>query len=145
RQFVHLCNDAIHRAGRNANIYWPSCVSEENGSVAGFSHCFDWQLYRPLTAVDGIEFEVESISACVDIFQVKLRCSLKAHKFEIAIDFDENAIPHATARRMLQQLNTLLSQIALNYDGTIHNLDLISQAEREQLLMEWNETARPYP
>ncbi|HEY9901691.1 MAG TPA: amino acid adenylation domain-containing protein, partial [Candidatus Sericytochromatia bacterium] len=51
----------------------------------------------------------------------------------------------ATITRMLGHFQTLLEGIVANPHARIANLPLLSEAERHQLLVEWNDTVADYP
>jgi amino acid adenylation domain-containing protein len=50
-----------------------------------------------------------------------------------------------TIRRMVDHFQTLLEGIVANPDQAIATLPLLTQAERQQLLVEWNDTRADYP
>ena len=51
----------------------------------------------------------------------------------------------ATIERLLGHFETLLAEIVADPDRRVSELPLSSAAERRQLLLEWNDTARDYP
>ena len=65
---------------------------------------------------------------------LKINCEYNAELFEPAL-----------IRRMLRHFQTLLSSIVANPDQCISTLPLLSEAERHQLLVEWNDTKAEYP
>ena len=51
----------------------------------------------------------------------------------------------ATMKRMLKHYEQLLEQMCANVDQPIWQAQLLTDAERQQLLVDWNQTQRPYP
>jgi amino acid adenylation domain-containing protein len=51
----------------------------------------------------------------------------------------------ATMRRMADHFQTLVSGIVANPDTPISQLPLLSETERRQIVVEWNDTKREYP
>src|SRR6185503_2675594 len=51
----------------------------------------------------------------------------------------------ATIRRMGAHLEQLLEGMVASPEQSIIETQLLTEAERQQLLYEWNETSRPYP
>ena len=51
----------------------------------------------------------------------------------------------ATTRRLLEHLRTLLGAIVANPQAELSELSLLTEAERRQVLVEWNETRAEYP
>jgi amino acid adenylation domain-containing protein len=66
-------------------------------------------------------------------------------KFEITIEYASDLFQAATIARMAGHYQTLLSGIVSNPDQCLSRLPLLTQAERHQLLMEWNNTQANYP
>jgi amino acid adenylation domain-containing protein len=59
--------------------------------------------------------------------------------FEYAVDLFDRA----TVQRMADSFITLLEGIAANPDSAVHELPLLSKAERHRLLIDWNPSATP--
>jgi amino acid adenylation domain-containing protein/non-ribosomal peptide synthase protein (TIGR01720 family)/FkbM family methyltransferase len=63
----------------------------------------------------------------------------------VQITYHRHSFGDATIERMLHQVETLLGEISANPQAKIGELSLLSQAERREILAEWDETARAYP
>lgn len=87
-----------------------------------------------------------------------LKSDFATAKFDLSVYLDDtgdgiegeieyNTDLFATARieRMCGQFQTLLTAIARNPSELLSDLQLLTDAEREQLLVEWNRTQVPYP
>ncbi len=61
------------------------------------------------------------------------------------IEYNTDIFAAATIERMAGHLVTLLTSIAANPDQCLADLALLTEAERQQLLVEWNATATNYP
>lgn len=51
----------------------------------------------------------------------------------------------ATIRRLIGHLETVLSAMAADAAARVSAVPMLTEAERHQLLVEWNDVARPYP
>jgi amino acid adenylation domain-containing protein len=60
------------------------------------------------------------------------------------IEYSTDLFAHATIRRMMGHWLRLLEAIAEDAEQRLSELPLMSEAERRQLLFEWNATKRPY-
>ncbi|MDM8531500.1 amino acid adenylation domain-containing protein [Anaerolineales bacterium HSG25] len=60
-------------------------------------------------------------------------------------EYNRDLFDPATITRMIGHLETLLTGIVANPDQKITHLPLLTEAERHQLLVEWNDTAVDYP
>ncbi|MDZ7963735.1 MAG: amino acid adenylation domain-containing protein [Nostoc sp. DedSLP03] len=63
----------------------------------------------------------------------------------VKIEYDSVRFTEDTIERMLGHLQTIFCAIAENPQQKIGELPLLSTAERQQLLVEWNDTEREYP
>ena len=63
----------------------------------------------------------------------------------LKLEYDVHRFSQTTAKRILAHLIQVFASIADNPDETIANLKIIPDAERQQLLVEWNATERAYP
>jgi amino acid adenylation domain-containing protein len=83
----------------------------------------------------------------------RARFDLEMHLWQLAGDeslrgriiYSTDLFEAATIERLVGHFLTLLEGIAADADQHISALPLLTKAEREQLLMEWNDTAAPYP
>ncbi len=63
----------------------------------------------------------------------------------VTLEYPTALFDAPSARRMLGAFRTLLSAVVSDADQSIDLLPILSDAERRQLLVEWNDTARPLP
>jgi amino acid adenylation domain-containing protein/non-ribosomal peptide synthase protein (TIGR01720 family) len=63
----------------------------------------------------------------------------------LQLSHDHTYFDSATAGRMLGHVKTALETIAANPDRRLREISLLSEAERQTLLVEWNETKTDYP
>ncbi|MCI0428002.1 MAG: amino acid adenylation domain-containing protein, partial [Nitrospiraceae bacterium] len=66
-------------------------------------------------------------------------------ELRLTIDFDRGRIDDTAAERMIGHVRTLLEAMAVNPYQTLGELPLLTSAERQQLVVEWNQTAAEYP
>jgi amino acid adenylation domain-containing protein len=63
----------------------------------------------------------------------------------LQIAYDGHRFEAQTVRRMLEHLSTLLEGMAANPEGPVGALPLLTAAERQHLLVDWNATQADYP
>ncbi len=71
--------------------------------------------------------------------------SQKEGKLIISCEYNAQLFEPASIRRMLEHLQTLLASLVANPEQEISTLPLLTEAERYQLLVEWNNTNADYP
>jgi len=62
-----------------------------------------------------------------------------------AFEYSTDLFEEATITRMLRHFQRLLTGVVENPDSCLSKLPLLTEAERRQLLVEWNDTRRDYP
>ncbi|NEQ79121.1 MAG: amino acid adenylation domain-containing protein [Moorea sp. SIO2I5] len=87
-------------------------------------------------------FEVESTSA---LFDLHLDITETNSGLECFWEYNTDLFDAARIRRMSGQFQTLLEAIAANPQQRVDQLPLLREAEKHQLLVEWNQTQVPYP
>jgi len=64
---------------------------------------------------------------------------------ELRFHYDADLFDANTIRRLMGNLRVLLQSVAEDPTLKISSIPLLTEAERQQLLVEWNDTSRPYP
>jgi amino acid adenylation domain-containing protein len=63
----------------------------------------------------------------------------------VGLDHDCDKFPPGTAAALLESMETLIGSAEANPRQPVSRLDMVGPQQREQLLVTWNSTARPYP
>lgn len=63
----------------------------------------------------------------------------------LSLEYNTDLFDQATIARMEGHWRTLVQDVVSHPDRTIGSLELLTEAERERLLHEWNQTSRDYP
>ncbi|MFY9950860.1 MAG: amino acid adenylation domain-containing protein [Candidatus Sulfotelmatobacter sp.] len=66
-------------------------------------------------------------------------------EFHCQIEYNTELFEQSTIRRMLAHFETLLSTVVENPDLTVAQIPIMSTEERQQVLVDWNQTAADYP
>jgi len=89
-----------------------------------------------------IPMQVEKFSSRFDLFlpMWEAETGLKGE-----LEYNTNLFDKATITRMIEHFRILLEGIAANPEQHIAELPLLTETERKQLLVEWNDTQVEYP
>jgi amino acid adenylation domain-containing protein len=116
------------------------------------SHSPLFQVMLMLQNVPGEKLQLAGLEATPvltdgKISKFDLTLSLNEHEgsLRIIVEYNTDLFEEETIRRMLGQYQTLLEGIVANPDRRLSELPLLTSAEREQLLVEWNRTEAAYP
>lgn len=88
--------------------------------------------------------EVTTATAKCDL-TVLIEKTEKKDEFEIALEYNCDLFDSATMKRMLEHYVTVLQAVVRNPDLRIGDLPILTEAEHRFLVVESNETKRPYP
>src|SRR5262249_33993000 len=61
-----------------------------------------------------------------------------------AVTYSQDLFEKETIERLMNHYRNVLKEIAENCERPISDLSLLSDQEREQIVVEWNQTAKPY-
>ncbi|HEY2914306.1 MAG TPA: amino acid adenylation domain-containing protein, partial [Candidatus Angelobacter sp.] len=77
-------------------------------------------------------------------FDLTLTLNETANGLDGFLEYSTDLFDETTARQMVETLKTILHGTTLNPDAEIQFLPVLTEAEKRKLLVEWNETSRPY-
>ncbi|NOK13568.1 amino acid adenylation domain-containing protein, partial [Corallococcus exercitus] len=86
--------------------------------------------------------ELENLAAK---FELNLSLSDAPEGFQGALTYSADLFERPTVERMVQHLGVLLEGIAATPDASVSALPMLAEAEREQVLTTWNQTAEAVP
>ncbi|MGB7946975.1 MAG: amino acid adenylation domain-containing protein, partial [Candidatus Binatia bacterium] len=96
----------------------------------------------PLSDLTIDELDFDSGTATLDL---TLEVIGKGERLTCRLTYNTDLFDASTIARMAGHFETLLQSIVADPDQRICQLPLLTQAERHQLLVEWNDTKRDYP
>ncbi len=97
------------------------------------------------TRLPGLELTCKTISSNTAKFDLTFLIRDAADSLKVEVEYNTDLFDAATISRMLGHYQTLLQAAAANPDRQLSNLPLLSEAEQQQLLVEWNRTRADYP
>ncbi len=78
-------------------------------------------------------------------FDLTLQISQESSRMLCLVSYNTDIFDEKTIARMLGHWRTLLEKIVANPEQRVSDLPLMNEAERHQVLVEWNDTKREYP
>ncbi len=100
---------------------------------------------RRLVKLPAIDVEDMELDSGIAKFDLSLTMTDRGEDIAGRLQYNTDLFDEATMARMLGHFQTLLEGVVADPDRYVADLPLITQAERRQLLFEWNETKRDYP
>jgi amino acid adenylation domain-containing protein len=96
-------------------------------------------------ALSGLTLSPVEVDSEMAKFDLTLLIEDPAGKLKAVLEYNTDLFDGDTIKRMLGHYQTLLEGIVANPERKVSELPLLTEAERHQLLVEWNDTKREYP
>ncbi len=93
----------------------------------------------------GLKLSTLKIDKKTSNFDLTLTMAEEARGLSATIEYNTDLFEAPTIERLLEHFQTLLEAISLDPDQRISTLSLLPEAEKRQLLVEWNATEADYP
>ncbi|MDB6100268.1 MAG: Non-ribosomal peptide synthetase component [Gammaproteobacteria bacterium] len=97
---------------------------------------------QTLTCVRTVAFLMPVVSAKFDLTVIAAQA---ADGLRVAFEYSTDLFDQSTVERMAQHFKCLLQGVVDNPSAAISELPLLTRAERQQILIDWNSTRAPYP
>ncbi|MEG4110940.1 MULTISPECIES: amino acid adenylation domain-containing protein [unclassified Microcoleus] len=105
----------------------------------------DVQLAEEQLNFEGFKAEVFSNPRTYENFEWAVNASETKNKLVLECQYNTNLFDAATIRRHMGEFEVLLEGIVANPERPLKNLPILTAAEQQQLLIEWNNTQTNYP
>jgi len=147
-EILWLINEAT-RSGYEQQEYfsWEQSAgpSEINVEPVFFPISFEFERRPIIKHATDLTFSIYKQDVCVDRFKVKLRCVHTNDSLITEFHYDSSIFSGEDIRRLAGQFHTLLGSVINNPEATISDLEILSRVERQQLLVEFNDTKTGNP
>jgi amino acid adenylation domain-containing protein len=116
------------------------------GALKYFSFGYEYA-ELPLTRREegGLQISVSRQYCYTERFDLKLTCAVMGAALELEFQYDSGLFREDDVRRLAGQFQTLLDVALADPEALVEELKIVSVAERQQILFEWNNTKRDYP
>ncbi|MEM9008074.1 MAG: amino acid adenylation domain-containing protein, partial [Cyanobacteria bacterium P01_F01_bin.86] len=112
----------------------------ENAENLVFPIGFEFEQFAEKQFAGDISFSLYHQHNCTEPFKVKLTCTQRNNLLEAKFYYDANYFSVEAIQNLSRQFQTLLANVAEDFDSTISQLEILSPSERQQLLFEFNQT-----
>lgn len=110
-----------------------------------FPFCYEFEEVLTKYSVADICFSIVKQYACIDRFKVKLSCVRREDSLSTEFHYDAHLFGADDIQRLAEQFHTLLASVINHPEAAISELEILSPTERQQLLVEFNNTKTDYP
>lgn len=150
REYLRQVRDTSIAAFGHADIPFERLVSElaparDQSRPPVFSTLFALQdAPAPGWRMPGLTAESIDGPTGIAKYDLSLYLTDNPHGLHGAIEYSTDIFEPATAQRLAGYLDTLLTAVAADPDRTLHELPLAPEAERQQVLVDWNRTTADF-
>ncbi len=96
----------------------------------------------PALKLDGLKLSLADTLVETAKFDLTLSLEERSGELSGALEYNRDLLEASVVRRMAEHYRRLLESIVENADAPLSTLNLLGEAERRQLLVEWNDTRR---
>jgi amino acid adenylation domain-containing protein len=121
---------------------------EKSGStskVANFALGFEYQEWPAPVKANGATFSLAQHATCLERFEVKLFCARREQELLVEFLYDAAAIAPEAIQQLCEEFEAVLRHSLDTPEVRIDELDILSEAQRQLLLVGFNQTAAAYP
>jgi non-ribosomal peptide synthetase component F len=110
-----------------------------------FPFCFEFEEKPAQYSVADLSFSIYKQYVCIDKFKVKLSCIRRDDSLIAEFHYDSNLFQVEDIERLARYFQTLLASVIEKPEAAIGELEILSECDRKQLLVEFNNTQTHYP
>ncbi|WP_329082497.1 non-ribosomal peptide synthetase [Streptosporangium sp. NBC_01469] len=93
----------------------------------------------------GLDTESLRLEAATSALDMTMSIREDAHRLTARVEYSTDLFNRTTIERMAAHFGVLLASAAADPGARVSELEILPGAERHQLLVEWNDTAVPFP
>ncbi len=120
-------------------------ATEHNLGSLFFPYSFEFREQSAHYFAADVSFSLYKQSVCIDKFKVKLTCILRDGSLVTELHYDSNLFQLEEVERLARYFQTLLASVIAKPEAAIGELEILSECDRNQLLIEFNNTQTHYP
>jgi amino acid adenylation domain-containing protein/FkbH-like protein len=150
RELLARVRETVLQARSNQDVPLPRLIQElaperQTSQAPLFQALFS--LEKPLEApqLPGLKVSVRELDTRTALYDIQLYAAPTREGIRLNFEWNRELFDRETIERMSQHFHILLTSIAENANERIDSLDMLPQAERRRLLVEWNDTHVEYP
>jgi amino acid adenylation domain-containing protein/non-ribosomal peptide synthase protein (TIGR01720 family) len=113
-------------------------------SALFFPYCFEFNEEPAKVSAAGLSFSILKQHAHVDKFKLKLSCARKPVGLSAEFHYDSRIFREQDIERLSAQFHKLLESAAGKPSSLIHEMEMLGEAERNRILVEFNATEADY-
>lgn len=115
-----------------------------NSALKYFPFGYEYAASPPEQQTGGLRVSVYRQTSVFEVFDLKLTATQTADGLDAAFEYNSAIFDEAYVTLISEQFQTLLDSALTNPESTLADLEIVSAAQRQQIVVEWNNTNREY-
>ncbi len=145
-ELLRQVDESVWEAGEWQEYFaWQQTVGAVEEEPSFLPFCFEFVQQPPRFSIGDVSFEIYQQYTCIDRFKVKLSCVERGSDLFAEFHYDANLFSVENINHLAEQFHALLKSVLSNREKSISELEILSDVERRQLLVEFNCTETDYP
>ncbi|HEY9853556.1 MAG TPA: amino acid adenylation domain-containing protein [Leptolyngbyaceae cyanobacterium] len=124
---------------------WEYVVPGKEKAIAFCPFSFEFELTPNSENFSNPSFSIYKQYACLDRFKVKLVCLYQEDSLNLEIHYDASLFSAEDIAQLAEQYQILLQSALSKPDACIDELEILSDRDRQKVLIEFNQTKFPTP
>ncbi|MEG5160083.1 amino acid adenylation domain-containing protein [Microcoleus sp. AT3-A2] len=120
-------------------------ILENEKSSSFWPVCFEFQAEPKNYDNSDVSFSLVRQDACLEPFKLKLSCLRLCNSLSAEFHYDSDLFGAADIKRLSEHFQALLESTVKNPEVAISQVDILSDRDRLQLLIDFNQTQKDYP
>jgi amino acid adenylation domain-containing protein/non-ribosomal peptide synthase protein (TIGR01720 family) len=151
RELIRRVKDTAMGAFRNQDVPFERLVEElQPARNLGFSPIFQVMFILQNAPLDdmrlpGVRLEEIEVEAGTSMFDMTFKLRERGGLLEGELEFNTDLFDRATIDRLIGHYQSILDGMCADPFGAVSRLPLLTEAERDLLVVRWNETERSVP
>ncbi len=119
---------------------WEYIVTGNEKAIAFCPFSFEFELTPKSENTNNSSFSIYKQYACLDRFKVKLVCIYQEDSLNLEIHYDASLFSAEDIAQLAEQYQILLKSALSKPDACIDELEILSDRDRQKILVEFNQT-----
>jgi amino acid adenylation domain-containing protein len=124
---------------------WEEIILGNQKAIAFCPFSFEFELTPKSENINNPSFSIYKQYACLDRFKVKLVCLYQEDSLNLEIHYDASLFSTENIPQLAEQYQILLESALAKPDACIDELEILSESDRQKVLVEFNQTKFPTP
>ena len=147
-QLVKQIDDSVSEVIRWQEYFsWDQFIDPSKYGIRApfFAFCFERATALESFSTGDVVFSILKQYACIDRYKIKLSYEQKANGSTVEFHYNSELFSLADIQCLTGQYQKLLESLVVNPDARIGELEMLPDAERHQLFVEYNSTDTKWP